>query len=75
MTMGIEKARDQVLALAVKLKIHIARPLVAAIEQLLDPPFVIDDHSGKADHLALAVERHAIDIVDQAVGLGKAGHQ
>jgi len=75
MAVRIEKSWNQRLALAVKLKIHIARPLVPTVEQLFDLAVVVNQHRGKADHLAIAIQRHAVNIFDQAVGMGRSGHQ
>jgi hypothetical protein len=68
MAMGVEETRDQCPALAIKLKVDVARTLVTPSQQLLDLAIVIDNHRGKADYLAVAIQRHAVDILDKAVG-------
>ena len=73
MTMRVDQPGDQGFALAVLLEIGAFGALVLAVEQLLDLALRVDDQPGEADELAVLVERDAVDIVDQRVGVGGGG--
>ncbi len=68
MAVRIDDARHQSSAFAVELVVELFGALVAALEQGLHLAVVVDDQPGKVDHLALGVERHAVDVFDQPIG-------
>ena len=73
MPMRVDQPGDQGAALAVLFEIRAFGALVLAVEQLLDLAILVDDQPGEADELAVLVERDAVDIVDERVGVRGGG--
>src|SRR3546814_3752257 len=73
MAVRVDQSGDEGLALAILFEVGAFGALVLAVEQLLDLAFAIDDEPGEADELAVLVERDAVDVVDQRVGVRGGG--
>ena len=73
MTVRVDQPGNEGLALAILFEVGAFGALVLAVEQLLDLAFAIDDEPGEADELAVLVERDAVDVVDQRVGVRGGG--
>ncbi len=73
MAVRVDQPGNQRAALAVFLEIGAFRALVLAVEQLLDLALRVDDEPGEADELAVLVERDAVDIVDERIGVRGGG--
>ena len=69
MAVRVDQPGDQRAAPAVFLEIGAFGALVLAVEELLDLALAVDDEPGEADELAVLVERDAVDIVDERVGV------
>jgi hypothetical protein len=75
MPVRVDHARDQRPALAVFLEIGAFGALVLAVEELLHLAVGADHHAGEAHDLAVLVERDAVDIVDERIGLRRRSEQ
>src|SRR3546814_16321323 len=69
MAVRVDQPGDERLALAVLLEIGAFGALVLAVEQLLHLAVGADDEAGEAHELAVLVERDAVDVIDERVGV------
>ena len=73
MAMRVDQAGNERAALSVFLEIGAFGALVLAVEQLFHLALRVDHEAGEADELAILVERDAVDIVDERIGVRGGG--
>ncbi len=73
MEMRVDHTRKHHPAFAVEQIVDIARALVVTIVDRLHPAAIVDQQRGKAVDIAVLVDPHTGDVLDQLVGGSRGG--